>query len=1105
MIRLGALVFRRRSVVVIGILVVLMMAATTLGLLEALDLRAVNLAFRLRGAQPPTTPIVIVAIDDNTFVNANLQWPWPRTYFAQLVDRLAEGGAKVIALDVFFTNPEDLGKPATYSVRGETLDQIAAQYDVTPEAIREKNSLPADRGLCPGQLLTIPTQPPVEHVVIGDTLADIAARYQIGDLTRLMAANALSDPCDIHRTSGSLLRIPVLEGKLDYPVQAGDTVESIAAQYQINPLAIITEDHQPAHDPLTPGQTVTVQFGDAAFTASIKAAGNVTLIGQKISLQEGGSVIETLNSAWSPLYAAAAGFGLTKIVPDSDGAVHQIQAWDAINNQVFYAWPAVVASLYTGQSLGANPSPGGFTLGDKTIPLNRNNLRINYLGPEGTISTYSAFQVVNGDLPPETFRDKIVLIGATTESLHDTYPTPFDHQNPTPGVEIMGNVLETILSTSYLSRIPLTVALLAVLLAGGITLALTFIRRTRLAALALFSLMAVYVMIWLAAFLALRLEIPLIAPEFTLFVCAVASFLERALNEALEKRRVRNIFELFISPELLRPPIEQGIDATRTQRAELSPLVSNPYIAGNPITGETMFFGRADVFEFIQRTLVGRHQDHPLVLYGQRRTGKTSMLYQIARRIGEPYVPILVDLHGLSLTSEAGFYSELAGLIRRVLRKERHVEAPPLAREALGDEPVVAFREKFLAEMWTALGDGPRLLLMFDEAIRFDEVVRDGHLSPDFFKRLRSLIQNEARLDFIFALGSGLEQLEREYAFLFSSSLYKRISFLDRTAATALITEPVRPHYGFVPGAIQRILQITSGHPYFTQLICHSLFARWQSAPHPTLGVAEIEAVLEEVVERGTASLKYNWEEATPAERAVLAGLSQLILRLLNDEEARDLVTHSLAPTGVTFTSEEHVWLGEVAGGYPYFLQAACHFLFDAHTQSPDSAARQKYALKEFREEAFPHFSDYWLHSDDGEKITLTMLALLSHGGRASERRFHLGRLRDLYERSELVLIELDKRGLVRRDTDAFALFSTAFSEWILNEIKASTDEKQTYETWLASNEGAVGRLSKHLAEEVKTQVLPQIKTAYRDLIIGWLSNPQTIASAVTLLSNALR
>src|ERR1051325_1807791 len=104
---------RRLRVISSLVVVTLMLLATTFGLLKTPELRAVGFAFRLRGRQPPTTPVVIVAIDDNTFANTAMQWPWPRTYFAQMVDHLVAGGARVIAFDVFFFEPEGLDKPAT--------------------------------------------------------------------------------------------------------------------------------------------------------------------------------------------------------------------------------------------------------------------------------------------------------------------------------------------------------------------------------------------------------------------------------------------------------------------------------------------------------------------------------------------------------------------------------------------------------------------------------------------------------------------------------------------------------------------------------------------------------------------------------------------------------------------------------------------------------------------------------------------------------------------------------------------------------------------------------------------------------------------------------
>ncbi|HET8630634.1 MAG TPA: AAA family ATPase [Thermomicrobiales bacterium] len=300
---------------------------------------------------------------------------------------------------------------------------------------------------------------------------------------------------------------------------------------------------------------------------------------------------------------------------------------------------------------------------------------------------------------------------------------------------------------------------------------------------------------------------------------------------------------------------------------------ANPYIAGSPVTGPEMFFGREDVFAFVRRALVGRHRDNVVVLYGQQRTGKTSALYQLGRHLGPRYACVFVDLHGLALEDLAGFLWELAGHIARALRRDYQVALPRPDRAAFQDDPRGEFEGAFLPRVWAALGER-HLVLLLDEATRLQERVRAGRLEPGTFTYLRHLMQHHERLVFLFALGSGLEELERDYAYLFNVALYKRISFLDRAAAVALITEPAAGCYAVTPPAVARILAVTSGHPYYTQLLCHGLFQRWQQHGRARVTAADVEAILAEAVERGSAVLKHVWEEATPGEQATLAGLA---------------------------------------------------------------------------------------------------------------------------------------------------------------------------------------------------------------------------------------
>jgi AAA+ ATPase superfamily predicted ATPase len=53
----------------------------------------------------------------------------------------------------------------------------------------------------------------------------------------------------------------------------------------------------------------------------------------------------------------------------------------------------------------------------------------------------------------------------------------------------------------------------------------------------------------------------------------------------------------------------------------------NPYIAGPSVTGAA-FYGRKDVFRFVNESL-STPQQRVIVLYGQRRTGKTSILLEL--------------------------------------------------------------------------------------------------------------------------------------------------------------------------------------------------------------------------------------------------------------------------------------------------------------------------------------------------------------------------------------------------------------------------------------------------------------------------------------------
>src|SRR6516162_7080677 len=93
-------------------------------LLERLSLLCFDLYQRAAPREAADAPIRIVDIDAAS-LNKGGQWPWPRTIIAQLVDRLREAGAAVVAFDIDFAEP-DRTSP-------KLLTQLLAQDGISME------------------------------------------------------------------------------------------------------------------------------------------------------------------------------------------------------------------------------------------------------------------------------------------------------------------------------------------------------------------------------------------------------------------------------------------------------------------------------------------------------------------------------------------------------------------------------------------------------------------------------------------------------------------------------------------------------------------------------------------------------------------------------------------------------------------------------------------------------------------------------------------------------------------------------------------------------------------------------------------------------------
>jgi CHASE2 domain-containing sensor protein len=81
-------------------------AADLARLLPGLEQGSVVQRFERRGTRPAPN-LLVVAVDDKTFSDLGLHWPFPRRYHARAIDRLRRAGARMIVYDVQFTEQTD--------------------------------------------------------------------------------------------------------------------------------------------------------------------------------------------------------------------------------------------------------------------------------------------------------------------------------------------------------------------------------------------------------------------------------------------------------------------------------------------------------------------------------------------------------------------------------------------------------------------------------------------------------------------------------------------------------------------------------------------------------------------------------------------------------------------------------------------------------------------------------------------------------------------------------------------------------------------------------------------------------------------------------------
>ena len=304
-------------------------------------------------------------------------------------------------------------------------------------------------------------------------------------------------------------------------------------------------------------------------------------------------------------------------------------------------------------------------------------------------------------------------------------------------------------------------------------------------------------------------------------------------------------------------------------------LIPNPYIVGNPIRTPEMFFGRQDDFKYIADNLRNQTSGVLIVLTGERRSGKTSVLYQIQNgQLGESFFPVLIDVQSLVARSENEFYERLAAEIRRTF--EPHgIELQH--HDFVVDErhPAGTF-SAFIEDAISAI-EPKNLLLMFDEYELLETSIADGILSPNFTGFLAGLLDRYPRISYIFTGSKHLTARSAEcWRPLLGKSIYHKISFLTKRDTLRLIKEPVSSSVAYEEDVPEAIYRLTAGQPFYTQVLCRNLIINLNADERNIVEQEDLDDVVSDLVENSLPQMVYFWGSPAIYVKPVRKGLPRL-------------------------------------------------------------------------------------------------------------------------------------------------------------------------------------------------------------------------------------
>lgn len=281
-----------------------------------------------------------------------------------------------------------------------------------------------------------------------------------------------------------------------------------------------------------------------------------------------------------------------------------------------------------------------------------------------------------------------------------------------------------------------------------------------------------------------------------------------------------------------------------------------PFAEGGPVDEPEMFVGRDELLARLESSLLSGVGSKSIVMFGQKRAGKSSLIEHLRRRLAcrGNVVPVRFSLQDIApeLSVPALLHRILHGTAEALedLRFDG-MDVPdfsPPGIEDLESHPTPRFHEvmSLVVRKMKRQSTGLKVVLLVDEFTDVFKEIRKQRIPREFMKAWKAIIEKKYFASVLVGQDV-MPAFKNEFPNEFGVTEDVRITYLDDFAATTLVRKPIGKER-FAGGAVQRLLDLTANSPYYTMMFCARLVDYMNDTRSVIVTEADIRTVEDEML-----------------------------------------------------------------------------------------------------------------------------------------------------------------------------------------------------------------------------------------------------------------